>query len=184
VQDALEVRIAHAHVVHVVEGLRDVVDARAARADALRDEPRATVQIELANVGRVRRIGDESERVHDAAARQAHRDEPRLVDAPVHLAVPKARQRVARTCGVEAIGHAPAGAAAAQAHHQPGLEARAAVAGGEDAQRAVVAVRPAERLARVAEAGRPHQGAVAEDPEVAFRQPRGELGEIHFRATI
>jgi hypothetical protein len=63
-QDALEVRIAHADRVHVVESIADVVDAGAAHADALRDEPRAAVQVELAHVGRMRGVGDEGQGPH------------------------------------------------------------------------------------------------------------------------
>jgi len=63
-QDALEVRVAHADVVHVVERVADVVDARPAHADALRDESRAPVQIELAHVSGVGGVGDEGERAH------------------------------------------------------------------------------------------------------------------------
>lgn len=63
-QDALEMRIAHADPVHVIEGVADVVDARTADADALGDEARAAVQVELAHVRRVRRIGDERKRPH------------------------------------------------------------------------------------------------------------------------
>ena len=62
-QDAFEVRIAHADLVHVVEGIADVVDARAAHADSLRDQARAPVQIELAHERRMGGIGDEGERL-------------------------------------------------------------------------------------------------------------------------
>jgi len=44
-QDALEVRIAHADLVHVVERVADVVDARSPDADALRHEARAALQV-------------------------------------------------------------------------------------------------------------------------------------------
>ena len=63
-QDALEMRVAHADLAHMVEGIADVVDARAAHADALRDQARAAVQVELAHIGRVGRIGHEGERLH------------------------------------------------------------------------------------------------------------------------
>lgn len=63
-QDALEMRIAHADVVHVVERIADVVDARAADSDALRHQPRAAVQVELAHVGGVRGVGDEGKRAN------------------------------------------------------------------------------------------------------------------------
>lgn len=61
-KDPLKVRIAHAHVVHVVEGVPDVIDTRPALADALGDEARPAMQVELANVGRMTRIGDKRER--------------------------------------------------------------------------------------------------------------------------
>lgn len=63
-QDALEVRVAHADVVHVIEGLADVVDAEPAGTDSLRHQPRAAVQVELAHVGGMRGIGDESQGAH------------------------------------------------------------------------------------------------------------------------
>jgi len=184
VEDALEVRIAHADFVHVIERPADVVDTRPARADALRDQARAPVQIELTHVGRMLGIGNEGERAHHAAAGQAHRDQARRVHAAVHFALPQAGERTMRALRVDAVRHSPARAALAKAHHQPRLRARTAVTSGEDAKRAVVAVRAAESLARVAEARRPHERAVAEDPQVAFRQLRGEFGERHFGATI
>jgi len=64
VQDALEVRVAHADRVHVIEGITDIVDAGAADANALRDQSRAAVQVELAHVGGMRGIGDESQGAH------------------------------------------------------------------------------------------------------------------------
>ena len=177
-------RIAHADFVHVVEGLADVVDARAARADSLRHQPRAAVQVQLRDISRVRRVGDEGERAHRAPAGQLHRDQARRVHAPVHLAAPQAGQRATLALRIEPVGHSPARAAAAKAHHQARLEPGAAVARGENAERAVVAVRAAEGLARIAEARRPHQRAVAEYPQVAFRQLRAEFGEMHPGATI
>src|ERR1051326_1967932 len=75
--------------------------------------------------------------------------------------------------------HAPAGAAAAQAHHQARPALRAAVAGGQDAERPVKAVHARKRMLSVGEAGRPHQRAVAEHPEVAFRHLREDLAERH-----
>ena len=63
-QDALEVRVAHADLMHVIERLANVINARSARADALCDQPRAAVQVELAHVGRMRGIGDEGQGAH------------------------------------------------------------------------------------------------------------------------
>jgi hypothetical protein len=133
VEDALEVRIAHADLVHVLQRPADVVDARPACADALRDQARASVQIELAHVGRVRGVGDEGERAHHASTGQAHLDQTRRVDATVHLAFPEAGERAARALRIDAIGHPPARAALAEAHYQAGPGARAAVASGKDA---------------------------------------------------
>jgi len=62
------VRIAHAHLVHVIEGVADVIDTRSALADALGDEARPTMQVELAHVSGVAGIGDEGERPDPAAA--------------------------------------------------------------------------------------------------------------------
>jgi hypothetical protein len=64
VEDALEMRIAHADIVHVVERIANVVDARSADSDALRHQARTAVQVELTNVRRVRGIRDESERAN------------------------------------------------------------------------------------------------------------------------
>ena len=177
-QDALEVRVAHADRVHVVEGIADVVDAGAAHADALRDEPRAAVQVELAHVRGVRGIGDERQRTHGPGS-DLYRDEARLVHAARHLPVPQAGERAAQAGLVDAVGHAPARAAAAQSHHEAGLALGAAIARRQDAERAVIPVRAAERLARIVEARRPHERAVAEHPEISLRQPRGEFTQGH-----
>ena len=67
-QDALEVGIAHAHLVHMVQRVADVIDTRSALADALGDETRAAMQIEFPDVGRMVRIGDEGECADPAAA--------------------------------------------------------------------------------------------------------------------
>ena len=61
-QHALEMRIAYADLVHMVQRVADVFDARAALPDALRHQPGPAVQVELAYVGRVLRIGKEGER--------------------------------------------------------------------------------------------------------------------------
>ena len=110
-------RIAHADVLHVVERLADVVDARPACADALRDEPRTAVQVQLADVSRVRRIGDEGQCADHAPARQPHGDQAWRVNPPEHLALPQVGERAAPDALVDAVGHAPARAAAAQAHN-------------------------------------------------------------------
>jgi hypothetical protein len=156
VEDALEMRIAHADLVHVVERIADVVDAWTARADSLGDEARAAVQVKLAHVRRMRRIGDERERAH-CSCPNLYRDQARLVDPARHLAVPEPRERAAQARRVNSVGDAPAGSAAAQAHDEAGLAPRAAVARRQDAERAVVAVRAAERSLPIVEAGRPHQ---------------------------
>jgi hypothetical protein len=179
-QDALEVRVAHADPVHVLERVADVVDARPADADPLRYQPRAAVQVELAHIGRMRGIGDEGERTHGSAL-DPYRDETRFIHAPGHLPIPKARERAPQARCIDAVRHAPARAAAAQAHHQAGLALRAAVARREDAERAVVAVRAAERLVLVVEARRPHERAVAEDPEIAAGEGCHELAELHWQ---
>ena len=177
-KDALEVRIAHAHVVHVVERIADVVDARAPDADSLRHQARAPVQVELAHEGRMPGIGDESERAHGFGL-DPDGDEAGLIDAPRHLPIPEPGERPPQPRRVDAVGHAPARAAAAKPHHQAGLALRAAVARREDAQRAVITVRASERLVLVVEARRPHERAVAEHPEIARRQTRRELAEVH-----
>ena len=63
-EDALEMRIVHADIVHVVERIADVVDARSADSDALRHQARTAVQVELTDVRRVRGVRDESERAN------------------------------------------------------------------------------------------------------------------------
>ena len=177
-QDALEVRIAHAHFVHVVERVADVIDARPPSADSLRHEARAAVQVELAHVRRVRGIGDERKRTHGPRS-DLYWDEARLVHAARHLPVPQPGERAAQARLIDAVGHAPARAAAAQSHHEAGLALRAAIARGQDAERAVIPVCAAERPARIVEARRPHEGAVAEYPEISLRQPSGEFAQGH-----
>jgi len=88
VHHALEVRIAHADALHVRERVADVVDARTALADPLRDEAGAAVQVELAHEGRMGWVGQEGERAHGAAVAKPGGDEARLVDAAGHLAPP------------------------------------------------------------------------------------------------
>ena len=112
-QDALEVQIAHTHVLHVVDGVADVVDAQAALAHALRHQPRTSLQVELAHISRVRRIGEKGERADLAAGAQLNLEQPRRVHAARHLALPKPGERVAHAPGVDAERHAPAGPAAA-----------------------------------------------------------------------
>ena len=63
-EDALEMRIVHADIVHVVERIADVVDARSADSDALRHQARTAVQVELTDVGRMRGVRDESKRAY------------------------------------------------------------------------------------------------------------------------
>ena len=172
-------RIAHADLVHVVERMADVVDARSAHPDALRHQPGAAMQVKLAYIGGVRGIGDEGERANLAPRREPYRDEPRLVHAARHLAIPQARERLPQSPRVDAVGDAPARAAGAQAHHEARLAFRAAVAGRENAERAVVAVRPAERPVLVVEARRPHERAVAEHPKAPLGQQRLELADPH-----
>jgi len=181
VQDALEMRVAHPDFVHVVERVLDVVDAGAADADALRDEARAAVQVELAHIGGMRRVGKKRQRPDRPPAAQAHRDEARLIHAPRHFAVPQPPERAEYVGGIDAKRHAPARAAAAQADHQARPAVRAAVARRQDAQRAVIAVGPGQALLLVVEPGRPHERAVAEHPQVAWRQLRQEILELHVR---
>ena len=176
-------RIAHADLVHVLERVADVVDARAARADSLRHQARASVQAELAHVRRMRRIGDERERA-DCSCPNLYRDQARIVDPARHLSIPESRERAAQARGVNSVGDAPAGAAAAQAHDEPGLALRAAIARRQDTERAVVPVRAAERFLPVLEARRPHERAIAEHPEIAFGQQRLELAEGHSARNI
>lgn len=178
-QDALEVRVAHADLVHVIERVADVVDAWPADADALRHQPRAAVQVELAHIGRMRRIGDEGQSLHFTACGQADWNQFWLVHTPRHFPIPQPCERAAQARRVDAVGHAPARAAAAQTHDQAGPAVRAAVTCGQDAKRAVVAMRAAERLVLVVEARRPHERAIAEYPEIALGQPRGEFAELH-----
>lgn len=67
-QDPLEVRITHADLVHVVEGVADVIDTRPALADALGDEARPAMQVELPNIAGMVGIGDEGECSDPAAS--------------------------------------------------------------------------------------------------------------------
>jgi len=173
VEDALEMRIAYSQLAHVRERMPDIVDRSTALADTLRDEARSAVQIELAHIGGVRGVGEERERANPSPPRDLHLEQPRCVHATRHLALPEARQRAAHTVSVDAVGHAPARAAAAQSHHQAGLALGAPVAGRQDAERPVVAVDSAAGLLDVRKAWRPHERAVAEHPEIAS----GQLGQ-------
>src|SRR5688572_20486743 len=127
----------------------------------------------------MRRVGEEGEGANLAAGAQSHAQQAWRINAARHFARPQSRESVAHPVRVDAKRHAPARAAAAQPHDEARLALRAAIARGEDAQRPVVAVDPAGSLRLVAEAGRPHQRAVAEDPEVAFGQLREEGLQRH-----
>jgi len=178
------VRVANADLVHVIESVLDIVDAGSAHADALRDELRAAVQVEFVDVRGMRRVGDERQRPDGLAVAQAHCDQARVIGAARHLARPQARQRAADLAAADAKRHAPAGAAVAEPHDEARTAKRAAIARGKDAQRAVIAVRAAGDACLVGEARRPHERAIAEHPEIAFRQARHEFIELHRAARL
>jgi len=135
-------RIAHAELVHVVQRVADVIDARPALADPLGDEPSAAVQVELAHVGRMRRVGNEGEGSHAPAAAHPRRDQAGRVDPARHFPLPKAGEAAPDVARWDPKGHSPARPAGAKPHDQPGFGMGAAVAGGQDAERAVVAMHP------------------------------------------
>jgi hypothetical protein len=87
-QDALEVRVVHADLAHLVEGVADVVDAAAALPDALRHQPGAPVQVELAHIGGMRGVGEKGERAHVTPGRQRHAQQAGRVHAAGHLSLP------------------------------------------------------------------------------------------------
>jgi Flp pilus assembly protein TadB len=68
-QNPFEMRVADAELAHVLQRIADVVDRGAALSDALRDEARAPVQVELVHVGRMRRVGEKRERADLASSR-------------------------------------------------------------------------------------------------------------------
>ena len=68
IEHALEMRVAHADAVHVLERVADVIHASSALAYPLGDEACASVQIELSHVRRVAPIRHEGERVRPPAA--------------------------------------------------------------------------------------------------------------------
>jgi hypothetical protein len=168
VQYALKVRIAYAKGVHMLDGIADIVDARAAHPNALHHHPCPSMQIELAHVGRVFGIGKKGERAHAAPARCAHRQKARFVHAPGHLAIPELRQRAANPARLDAKSHPPAGAALAKAEHEAWPSVRAAIARRQDAKRPVIAVELGDRLLFVSKSRRPHERAIAEYPQIAF----------------
>jgi hypothetical protein len=113
VQDAFEVRVAHADFPHVVERVADIVDARAALADALGHQARPPMQVELAHVRGMLRVGEEGKRAHLASGGQARLHEPGRVHPARHLAVPQVTQRPPHARALDAERHAPARAALA-----------------------------------------------------------------------
>src|SRR5258708_24086686 len=163
----------------MVERVADVVDAGPALPDSLGDKPRAAMQVELAHIGRVTGIGDEGERPQPAAVAQTDWHEPRLVHLAQHLAVPEAYEATAHITVPDAKRHAPARAAGAEPHDQPRLAVRAAIARRQDAERPVVAVGAGEALFAVGKAGRPHERAVAEHPEIPPAERGHELAHRH-----
>jgi len=113
VEDALQMRVADPELLHVLEGIPDVVDRGTALSDALRDEPRTPVEVELAHISGMHGVCEKRERANLASPRDLHLEEPGRVHATRHLALPQARQRAAHAVCVDAVGHAPARAAAA-----------------------------------------------------------------------
>ena len=87
-QDVLEVRIAHADLLHLVEGVADIVDAAPALPDALRHQPGTAVKVELAHVRRMRRVGEEGERPHPPPGGQRGSHQARRVYAARHFPLP------------------------------------------------------------------------------------------------
>ena len=106
----------------------------------------------------------------------------RHVDVVQHFALPQRAQHAAHARRRHAKRHAPAGAAAAQAHHQAGLVAACRGSGATGCTGAVVAAHQPGLSARRAEARRPHERAVAEDPQIAARQGVEKLGDLHLAA--
>src|SRR5262249_59680445 len=100
-EDPLKVRVAHAELVHVLQRIADIVDCGTALPNSLRDEARAAVQVELAHVGRMRRIGEKRERANTASPRDLHLQEARRINTPQHFAITKLRRRDAYDSGVQ-----------------------------------------------------------------------------------
>jgi hypothetical protein len=157
VQDAFEVRIVHADLLHMVERIPDVVHARAPLADALGDQARAPVQVELADIRGMRRIGEEGEGAHVPAGTQGGSHQPRCIDAARHFPVPQVPKRAPHVGVRNPERHSPARAALAKAHDEARPAPRAPVARGQDAQGAVVPVYPREGLFPERKARRPDE---------------------------
>src|SRR5690606_20257298 len=94
------------------------------------------------------------------------RQQPTMVGARRHLALPEIAPDLLDARGCNAIGDAAARPAAIEAEHQPGPLGRATIAHRVEAEGAVIAAqergpRLVERKARI-----PDQRAVGEDPEI------------------
>src|SRR3954468_24927198 len=100
-------RVAHTYIVHVLDGVADVVDAVAALTDALRHHARAPVQVEFAHEAGMGRVGKKGEGTDTSAAARVHWYEPRLVDAAGHLPIPQALEHVLHARRFDAERHAP-----------------------------------------------------------------------------
>src|SRR4051812_32174879 len=177
-------RVAHTYVVHVLDGVADVVDAVAALTDALRHHPRAPVQVELAHKAGMGRVGEKRERADTPAAARVHRYQPRFIDAAGHLPIPQTLEHVLHPRRFDAERHAPARAAAAKTHHQAWAAMRAAIPCRENAKRPMEAVHAPNALLLVGEAGRPDERAVAEHPQVTTRQPVAEFLKLHVAGRL
>src|SRR5437763_900250 len=93
--------------------------------------------------------------------------------------MPEALQAAVHIAFADAIRHAPARAAAAKPHDEPGLAMRAAVARREDAECPVVAMDARQAVFAEGEARRPHERAIAEHPEFSASQGGLEFAERH-----
>src|SRR6185295_18314933 len=101
-----------------------------------------------------------------------------------HLAPVEIGKHARRARRGNAEGDPPARPARAQAHHEAGLFRRAAVARRINAECPVVAMHPAGGRLRMAKARRPHERAVAEDPQIAAGREPQELGERHAAGMV
>src|SRR3546814_9477384 len=101
---------------------------------------------------------------------------PTLFRSGHHLAVPQIAQNLARRRLGHAEGDAAAGSAPVEPEHQPRPFPRAAIMLRIDAEGAVIAAQQRRLPLQEDESRVPHQGAVAEDPDVPIAWQGIEIG--------
>ena len=161
----------HVHLEQRLEGVADIGEIVAGLAPCAAEPVEARGVVHSAGILRMRRVDRITDRVGPAlrpAPRVQQMDGEVLfpVDARDQLAFAQIAENLVHPPGSDAERAAAASPAALEPENQTGTLRRAPVDDARNAQGAVVAVQPGRSLLDIVKVGTPHQGGVAEHPEV------------------